>query len=221
VRYLAVGDIHGCFKALTTLAEFVPFCADDMLVTLGDYVDRGPHSASVLDWLIARQQRGGLVALRGNHEVMMLNARSNAADLRDWLEAGGERTLASYSARGDPGIPESHWQFLEGTRGWFEIATHFFVHANAYPDCPLEDQPEFMLYWEPFLNPPPHESGKVMVCGHTPQKKKCKPRSLGHAVCIDTWAYGGGWLTCLDVVTGQYWQATQNGDTRSNWLAEF
>ncbi len=54
-RCLAIGDIHGCFDALTTLEAFVPFEADDCLITLGDYTSRGPDSRKVLDWLIARR----------------------------------------------------------------------------------------------------------------------------------------------------------------------
>jgi serine/threonine protein phosphatase 1 len=76
-----------------------------------------------------------------------------------------------------------------------------------------------MLYWESFDNPPPHASGKIMICGHTSQKSG-RPRGLGHAVCIDTWAYGQGWLTCLDVGSGKYWQADQQGETRWDWLQE-
>ena len=75
MRTLAVGDIHGCFRSLTTLAAFVPFRPDDTLVVLGDCVDRGPNSNAVIDWLIAHGKRGNLVALRGNHELMMLDAR--------------------------------------------------------------------------------------------------------------------------------------------------
>ena len=97
MRYLAVGDIHGCFKALETLAAFVPFSTDDLIITLGDYVDRGPDSRAVLDWVIARQQAGKLVALRGNHELMMLEARENIQAFKVWLRAGGDATLASYS----------------------------------------------------------------------------------------------------------------------------
>lgn len=224
MRYLAVGDIHGCFKALTTLAAFVPFEAEDVVVTLGDYVNRGPDSRAVLDWLIAYERTGKLVALRGNHELMMLEARQSDECFRRWIEYGGAATLASYAPSGDAGrlvdVPESHWQFLEErTCGWFETQTHFFVHANAYPDCPLDEQPEFMLYWEPFADPPAHESGKIMVCGHTSQTSGL-PRSIGHAICIDTWAYGKGWLTCLDVASGRYWQANQRGETRSSWLEE-
>jgi len=219
LRYLAVGDIHGCFRALTTLALAVPFGPEDTVVALGDYVDRGPDSCAVLDWLIAYGRRAKLVALRGNHELMMLDARDGDDALREWLECGGDVALASYSPFGDGGrladVPDSHWQFLEDeTRAWFETETHFFVHANAYADCALEEQPDFMLYWEPFDDPPPHRSGKTMVCGHTPQQSG-QPRNVGHAVCIDTGACGAGWLTCLDVESGRYWQANQRGETRS------
>lgn len=224
MRHLAIGDVHGCFTALKTLAAFVPFEADDVLITLGDYVDRGPDSCGVLDWLIDRQQRGTLVALRGNHELMMLAAREEEEGaLSCWLEVGGDATLASYSPFGDRGrfadVPDAHWQFMEQARPYHETETHFFVHANAYPDCPLADQPDFMLYWESFEYPPPHESGKIMVCGHTPQKTG-RPRSIGHAVCIDTWVFGKGWLTALDVATGRYWQANQKGEARGGWLEE-
>ncbi len=222
MRYLAVGDIHGCFQALTALAALVPFHPEDVLITLGDYVNRGPDSCAVIDWLIAYKERGTLVALCGNHELMMLQARESEDAFRRWIECGGDATLASYSPFGDSGrlvdVPDSHWQFLEEeTRGWFETERHFFVHANAYPDFPLEEQPDFMLYWEGFEDPPRHESGKIMVCGHTSQKSG-RPRNIGHAVCIDTWACGTGWLTCLDVGSGKYWQANQRGETRWSWL---
>jgi serine/threonine protein phosphatase 1 len=71
-----------------------------------------------------------------------------------------------------------------------------------------------------FDDPAPHESGKIMVCGHTSQKVG-RPRNVGHAVCIDTRAYGEvGWLTCLDVASGRYWQANQKGETRAGWLED-
>jgi serine/threonine protein phosphatase 1 len=219
MRYLAIGDIHGCFTALTTLAAFVPFTPDDVLITLGDYVDRGPNSSAVLDWLITYARNGKIVSLRGNHDLLMLGARKSEIDLSWWLRLGGDATLASYAPLGQTGrladVPDEHWNFLENqTKPWFEIDTHFFVHANADPALPLVQQPETMLYWESFFNPPPHESGKIMVCGHTPQKMGI-PLNLGHAVCIDTWVYGDGWLTCFDVATGLYWQANQRGETRA------
>ena len=76
MRTLAIGDIHGCLTALTTLLDFVAPAADDRLVALGDYVDRGPDSRGVLDLLIALHAGGRLVALRGNHDEMMTEAHA-------------------------------------------------------------------------------------------------------------------------------------------------
>jgi serine/threonine protein phosphatase 1 len=222
MRTLAIGDIHGCYTALTTLANFVPFSTDDQIVTLGDYLNRGPNSKGVLDWLIAWQARGRLLPLRGNHEVMTLWARDNQREFHSWLEIGGRQTLASYtkSKRADLSqIPDEHWAFLEATLPYYEIETHFFLHANAHPRLPLDKQSDLYLYWEKFDGRGPHVSGKIMVCGHTAQKQG-HPRNVGHAVCIDTWAYGKGWLTCLDVATGHYWQANEKGNTRENWLSD-
>ena len=224
MRTLVLGDIHGCYQALQAVVAAASLTDDDRLITLGDYIDRGPDSRSVLEWLIARRKRvarGNMIALRGNHELMMLQAR--AEDSMDmWLSCGGDAALESYGAPGGAGtladVPDDHWQFMKyQCRNYFQNRTHFFVHANAYPDVPLEEQPKFMLYWESFCDPPPHESGKIMVCGHTPQHSGI-PRNIGHAVCIDTWVYGKGWLTCLNVETGFYWQANQRGETRTNWL---
>jgi serine/threonine protein phosphatase 1 len=111
-------------------------------------------------------------------------------------------------------VPEAHWRFMESScKAYYETDTHFFVHANAYPDISLDEQPDYMLYWEQFNDPPPHESGKIMVCGHTPQRNG-QPRSVGHAICIDTRAHAGGWLTCLDVMSGRYWQANEQRQVR-------
>jgi serine/threonine protein phosphatase 1 len=222
MRHLAVGDIHGCFKALTTLAAFVPFKSEDVVITLGDYVDRGPDSCKVLDWLIWYAKRGQLVPLLGNHEDMMLKARESPEALIKWKECGGTEALHSYSSSAAAGslqnVPDAHWEFLEKrTRRYFETDKHFFVHANALPDHPLEDQPDIMLLWGVFGTRPAHQSGKVMICGHTSQKSG-EPKDIGHAVCIDTWAHGGGWLTCLDAVQGKYWQANQKGESRTDWL---
>jgi serine/threonine protein phosphatase 1 len=223
MRHLAIGDIHGCIRALTTLAAFVPFQPEDELIVLGDYIDRAPASRAVLDWLIARRQQGPFIALRGNHEAAMLKARYSADGLLTWKEMGGDWALRSYAPLWRAGtvddVPEEHWKFLANTRRYWETARHFFVHANAHPEISLHEQHDYMLLWEFFNNPPPHCSGKVMVCGHTPQKTG-RPWSIGHAVCIDTGACLGLWLTCLDVDTGHYWQANEKGETREGWLNE-
>ena len=225
-RTLVIGDIHGCLKAFETLITTVKPQQCDRIVTLGDYIDRGPNSKQIIDRLIELHHQGQLVALRGNHELMMLRARSgHRYQLYHWLAAGGESTLASYSKtgsnRGLASIPDEHWNFLENICvNWWETSSHFFVHANVYPNLPLHQQPERMLFWQKFTNPAPHCSGKTMVCGHTSQKSG-EPISLGHAICIDTWVYGKGWLTCLDIVSGRIWQANQTGQLKMAWIDDY
>jgi serine/threonine protein phosphatase 1 len=219
MRYLAIGDIHGCLTALQTLARFAQFRPDDVVITLGDYVDKGPNSRGVLDWLIGYQKRGRLVPLRGNHDIMMLGARQERPNYEDWFGEGGNRTLASYGGSLD-NVPDHHWRFLESTERYFEIDTHFFVHANAWAELPLAEQPDFMLFWEFFNNPPPHESGKIMVCGHTSQRS-FEPVNIGHAICLDTRCFGGGWLTCLDVQSGELWQANERGETQTGRIEDY
>ncbi len=221
MRTLALGDIHGCSKALLALAAYVPFQPDDLIISLGDYVDRGPDSKGVLDWLIQRYQTQKLIPLRGNHEIMMLQARDSAQAFTYWRIYGGDATLASYAGGGEvtlADIPEEHWDFIDlELFDWYETDRHFFVHANAVSDLSLDAQPDLRLFWEPFDFAPPHCSGKIMICGHTAQKTG-EPLNIGHAVCIDTWVYGAGWLTCLDIDTGTYWQANQQGQTRTGQL---
>jgi len=74
MRTLALGDIHGCITALETMAEYVGFSTEDHLITLGDYVDRGPDSKGVIDFLLKLKETHQLTALRGNHEVAMQKA---------------------------------------------------------------------------------------------------------------------------------------------------
>ncbi len=222
-RHLAIGDIHGCFTALRTLCDFVGLRSDDTIITLGDYCDRGPDTHAVLDWLILMKTKHQFYPLRGNHDLVMVKARDDDAERDRWLKFGGDATLQSYAPfEGDPGsvsdVPDLHWEFLSNELlPYYESENHFFVHANAFPEVPLEEQPDFMLYWERCYDPPRHVSGKIMVCGHTSQKSGL-PFTNGNAICIDTWVYGDGWLTCLDVDSGMIWQANQRAETRQLWL---
>jgi serine/threonine protein phosphatase 1 len=225
MRTLAIGDIHGCLRALDGVLEMVRPEADDVLVFLGDYVDRGPNSRGVIDRLIELASRCRCVFLRGNHDQMMLDARTAGGCALDWPVFGGRQTLESYATDGHPGtidgVPDAHWQFLDMTQAYHETDTHFFVHGNVDPNLPLAEQQLYTLYWEKLSGrwSVPHCSGKIMVCGHTAQKAGA-PLDLGHAVCIDTFVYGSGWLTCLDVHSGRLWQARQTGESCTGWLGE-
>src|SRR4051812_10474010 len=222
MRTLAVGDIHGTSAALDALLAVVQPTADDLLVFLGDYVDRGPDSKGVIDRLIALGQTHRVVCLRGNHEVMMVEARRQPSELRNWLSVGGVQTMNSYARAGWKAsfdqVPPEHWELLEhGLLDFFETETHIFVHANLDPNAPVDEQSDLMLFWEFVNSPVRHMSGKVMVCGHSSQRNGL-PKAWPTTYCLDTGAYAGGWLTCLDVVSQKYWQANDAGETRTSHL---
>lgn len=214
----AIGDIHGCWSALKTVLDFAPIHPADQIVTLGDYVDRGPDSRQVVEWVMEQTARGVCIPLRGNHEVMLLDALTGRMPLDIWLRFGGQAALDSYAADGTAGTPEDvpieHLRFLDRELlPAYETPTHLFVHASLSPHLPLAQQPEQSLYWDRFESLQPHQSGKMIVCGHTSQKSGV-PADMGYGICIDTWAYGRGWLTCLELETHRYWQANQAGETR-------
>ena len=219
MRHLAIGDIHGCVTALRCLIDSVELCADDTIVTLGDYVDRGPDSRAVLQLLIDLGETHDVVPLRGNHEIMMLDSREKKSWFNAWISYGGDATLRSYSSSASEegsfdDVPLSHMEFLENRLvPYYECESHFFVHANAAADVPLADQSDPTLYWRKYSDPGRHVSGKIMVCGHTRQESGL-PAKGPNSVCIDTWAYGDGWLSCLDVGSGKIWQANEAGETR-------
>lgn len=226
MRILAIGDIHGCSTALDSLLNGVNLRKSDVIVTLGDYVNKGPDTKGVLNRLIALHERGQLVPIRGNHDLMFLLARSLPEEkvAQDRITP---ETLASYGTQenGKPinitNIPDRHYRFLAQTcLNYWETKDHFFLHATADPDLPLDQQPYENLFWQKFKSPRPHQSGKVMICGHTSQKNG-QPVNLGHAICMDTWACGQGWLTALDVNTGEVWQANQQGARQRSHIHDF
>jgi calcineurin-like phosphoesterase family protein len=216
-RTIAIGDIHGCSAALDALLEAVRPRPEDVIVTLGDYINRGPDSRGVVDRLIKLTRRCHLVPLLGNHDQMLLDVKSGKYPIYWLLDMGGTATLDSYGPGRDLDlIPDEHYGFLEGCRDFHETDTHIFVHANYFPDIPMFEQEVGMLRWESLraMTPGPHESGKTVIVGHTSQKNG-EILDLGHLKCIDTYCYGGGWLTGLDVQTEEVWQADREGNTRT------
>ncbi len=214
-RLIAIGDIHGCHTALTTLLQAIKPQPGDTLVTLGDYVDRGPDSAAVLETLSELVSKCHLVPLIGNHEIMLVKAMESRRSHEFWIQSGGAATLASYGGR-LTNIPQHHLVFLHHCVRYFESDHDFFVHANYDPLLPLAEQPEATLFWSHIFDEPPepHCSGKRAIVGHTPQFD-FEINDFGHVAIIDTSCVGGGWLTALECRTGQVWQANQAGEMRT------
>lgn len=213
-RTIAVGDIHGCAAALEAILNIVRPDASDTLITLGDYIDRGPDSRKVLEALLQLSRICRLVPLKGNHELLMLRALEVPEQMPFWMQSGGLATLASYGGMKE--IPREHIEFVWDCVDYYETARHLFVHASYQPELPLDEQREYELFWQ-HLNlvlPAPHYSGKVAVVGHTPQRSG-EVLDGGHILCIDTYCFGSGWLTALDVDSGQLWQADKYGRLRA------
>ena len=124
--------------------------ADSTIVTIGDYVDKGPHSRQVIERLRAGIDGWHLVALKGNHDAMMVQGLRDPARLAFWVERGGDSALASYG--GSPAdVPETHIAWLD-QRPLMHVDTHrLYVHAGVDPDLSLEQQTETTLLWKRYL----------------------------------------------------------------------
>jgi serine/threonine protein phosphatase 1 len=203
-RLLAIGDIHGCLEQLKALMKQVMPTSSDKIVFLGDYVDRGPASAGVIDYLIEFGAAfPATVFLRGNHEQMFAEYLEGH-DPTAFLMNGGLRTLSSYVDSGQWPIPSSHHSFLETLINYYETEDYIFVHAGLRPDIPLLDQDNNDLIWirREFISST-YDWGKSVVYGHTPLKEPFLAKSrLG----LDTGCVYGRQLTCCDVQTRDIWQ---------------
>ena len=212
-RTIAIGDIHGCSRACALL-DAIHIQKSDTLVTLGDYVDRGPDSRGVVNLLLAVEPQCQLIRLLGNHEIMMLSVLDGELDSSIWQRYGGAETIMSYG--GDlANLEETHRRFIRSCRRYYESDRNIFMHANYMAEIELSEQPDQILFWTHVSSvlPPRHRSGKTAILGHTPQVEG-EILDMGHLICIDTCCFAGGWLTALDVDTGQIWQADRLGRMR-------
>jgi serine/threonine protein phosphatase 1 len=141
MRQFAIGDIHGCLTALQVLDKELAFGDGDTVVTLGDYVDRGPDSRGVIEFLLGLRKRCKLVALRGNHEIMMLMARNDRSLLVNWVACGGGATLDSYGAAGFHDIPGTHWDFIADTAATTRRKMTFMSMRTSARICRLQASP--------------------------------------------------------------------------------
>lgn len=221
-RLYAIGDVHGRFDCLEMLHETIAReierdrPADWRIVHLGDYVDRGPQSARVLDFLARRgAEDARILALAGNHDEGFLDFLADPARGRLFIDHGGFDTAASYGVVLDTGSPQAlqashralvaampaaHLSFLRDLARAATFGDFFFCHAGVRPGVALDEQHPHDLIWirGEFL----HHQGlfeKVVVHGHTPGRA---PEVMANRVNLDTMAYDSGRLTAL-VVEGR------------------
>lgn len=195
---IAVGDLHGCARTLGALIDALAPTADDHLVFIGDYVDRGPDSRGVLDCLLELESRaaGGsgpaCTFLRGNHDQMMLDyVESGGRNLVLWRMNGGLSTIANYVTRaGDLDVPPAHLDFMRRTQILLETEEFVFVHAGLDPDLTIAENvadpdPRVALWTREHLDADLSLWEKTVVCGHTPVQQ---PINRPELIAIDTGA---------------------------------
>lgn len=193
----AIGDVHGCHDLLMAAVEMIVVHAKTKhyrAYFLGDYVDRGPKSREVVnfvrDLVTSEVMRGEWFALRGNHEAMMFDALSGHGGLANWLDNGGGETLESYGGRETEMMEHALW--LGSLPTMLQTAHHCFVHAGVSPRYALEEQPEDVLLWIRGWEKANHDFGKHVVYGHTP---KSRPELRRFSTGLDTGAFMGGPLS--------------------------
>ena len=218
----AIGDVHGRRDLLARL--LVKIHVDvavteqrPILVFLGDYVDRGPDSKGVIEMVRACVEAGSrAVALRGNHDQMLLDFCRDPAIYPSWRGFGAAETLRSYGVEPPvsdtpvdlfaaqeafvSAIPQSHLDFLHRLLFSHAIGDYFFAHAGVRPEVPLNHQAPHDLMWirGDFLSSD-EALEKVVVHGHTPAEE---PVDLPNRICVDTGAYATNRLTAV-VLSGQ------------------
>jgi serine/threonine protein phosphatase 1 len=228
-RVYAVGDIHGRLDLLREINQLIHEDAyarqapRNVVVYLGDYVDRGPHSREVVDLLLDRPLPGfEHIHLMGNHEDSLLRFLADAQIGPAWLEYGGMATLHSYGVKTvDPRstrdllraqdelrdkLPDRHLRFLRALAPWHVEGDYYFVHAGVRPGVALDAQvPEDFLWIRDTFLDSTADFGKIVVHGHTITDLPVVRRNR---IGIDTGAFASGKLTCL-VLEDESWSFLQ------------
>lgn len=169
-RILVIGDIHGEFERLMSLYEKLNFTDKDLLIFLGDYVDRGSENVKTLKWIMRESQKSNVIALCGNHEEMLMTDIV-IGDVRLDSKKDTFREIARQKLK-EPRFVDDVYEFLKGLPYAFELEIRgqkfFFCHAGVDPEIPLDEQDPLDLIWirEKFWAL--YDGDTIVVAGHTP-----------------------------------------------------
>ena len=188
-RKIAISDIHGCARTFRTLIEDkVHLKLSDELYLLGDYIDRGPDSKGVIDYILRLKALGHTVhCLKGNHEDMMIAGIHNLQTRRNWMTHGGHTTMDSFDADTLQDIPQKYWNFLDSLEYYRTVDQYILVHAGLNFDAidPLKDTQSMMWvrWWEDKVNWD-WLGDRVIVHGHTPTEMQEIIYSLKYTIDV-------------------------------------
>jgi serine/threonine protein phosphatase 1 len=217
-RLFAIGDIHGHADEIGLLLDYLvekKDCnAEDLVVFIGDYIDRGNGSKQVIERMLAVQKEWPkTVFLKGNHEEMLLSFLGFGGPNGEfYLRNGGHAFFQSYGIEGlgsltsvKEHIPEAHLAFLRSLELGVSVGEFIFVHAGVSPTRSLDRQREEDLLWirEEFLHHP-HPFEKTVVFGHTAFNQVFL--DLPYRIGIDTGVAYGNKLSAVELVQGELYQ---------------
>jgi calcineurin-like phosphoesterase family protein len=192
-----IPDIHGRHDLLCDgLAEIAArSCGNGgVIVTIGDYVDKGPQSKEVVEHLRSGMGNGfRLVALKGNHDALMIDALRDPLKMPAWLAKGGDSALASYGGN-LADVPQSHIEWLDGLKLMHLDAHRLYVHAGVDAGIPLDQQDEQTLLWKRYPKGFPAGFGKFHVV-HGHDNCPSGPLLYDGRTNLDTLAWRTGRLT--------------------------
>lgn len=137
MRKIAISDIHGCIKSFKALLYKIGHSKKDELYLLGDFIDRGPDSKGVIDYIWQLQIEGHFVhCLRGNHEQMLLDSFNDTYDLQLWQSHGGIDTMRSFEVKSVDEIPQNYLEWFDALPYFVEIDDYILVHAGLNFNLP-------------------------------------------------------------------------------------
>jgi serine/threonine protein phosphatase 1 len=226
-RLIAIGDIHGCAKTLTSMIDQLMVTHEDTVVFMGDYVDRGDGVFSVIEQLIEfKEMFPNTVFIKGNHEDMFiryLKGEGGCDNARMFKYNGGTSTINNYLEHlnitdtvQDPfawdKLPVSHQEFYDNLKVMYEHDQYVFVHAGVRPQVHLADQLDHDMIWirDEFLHWPLEVlKDRVVVHGHTPMDRAELEKynnKYGDKFNLDSACVFGVELTAMDLLTGVVWR---------------
>ncbi len=226
-RIYVIGDIHGCPEELSAmlscLKDIEHLSESDLVVFVGDYIDRGPDSKKVVDILLEfKKDNPSAIFLRGNHEDMLIDflGIGEGAQGEYYIDNGGDQLCLSYGIElsGEVteirealslAMPDSHKQFFGSLVSYVITPEYVFVHAGLNPLRDLKHQFEHELFWirdEFVLNL--HYFKKLVIFGHTPFEEVLF--HLPYKIGVDTGLVFGNKLSCIELKNKRIFEVAKN-----------
>lgn len=204
----AIGDLHGCSKTFRKLVtEGIRLERTDELYLLGDYVDRGPDSKGVIDFIFELRAQGFIVhTLRGNHDQMMMDSGRNKEYFNLWVKNGGSTTLKSFGIESYDQMDSKYKTFFYQTQYYIETGNFILVHAGLnFRNEDLFADTHAMMWTRGFSVDEKKLAGRIIVHGHTPIPLEVILQQVGETVidldggCVYKQLTGMGHLVALSL----------------------